>query len=134
MKTLKASLLILAAAFLGLFGYANLRILSAGEKQKPVELSSYIFQEEVDQLRSASLAKTFENMNGVKACAIKGKSACLIYYKDVVSETQLISMFANAGITHIKKKDLSKSASGCPVHGMNASFYQLISMLDLRSR
>jgi hypothetical protein len=135
MKVLKITALVLAAGFLALFGYANLRVLSIAEKLKPVELTSFRLYGEMNEQTLADLEKKIENTEGVTACTINGKSetACIIYYQDIVSESMLTSLLTNKSTMRVEKKDLAASGGGCPVHQAGASISQLIAVLDLRS-
>ena len=135
MKILKISTMVLVAGFVALFSYANLRVLSEGEKQKMVELTSFRLTGNLDAMALSSLEKEIKTKEGVRACSInpKAKTACVIYYKDVISESQVTSLLTNSSIKSVSKKDLSAGGGGCPVHQVGASLNQLISTLDVRT-
>ena len=136
MKILKITVIALAIGFVSLFGYANLRILSAGEKEKMVELTAFKLRGDFNPEKISALEKTIQQTSGVRACTInvKSQTACVIYYKEVVSETTLTQMLTGTAIQVAEKKDLAAAAKGgCPVHKAAASFTQLLTSLDLRT-
>jgi hypothetical protein len=136
MKILKITTLVLIAGFMALAGYANFRVRSEGEKQKHVELTSFQLTGHLDAAALSALEKNIKATDGVRACAINAKSetACVIYYKDVISESRLASMLTSNSIREVSKKDLAASGGGCPIHKAGASFDQLISALDVRTQ
>src|SRR5687768_6867981 len=97
MKILKMTALVLGAIVLALFGYANLRVRSEGEKQKRVALTSFRLNGNLDESALDALEKNIKTTPGVRACAISAKhaTATMIYYKDVISESKLSSMLIN---------------------------------------
>jgi hypothetical protein len=135
MKLFKAFLFMLAAGFVALFGYANLRVLSPGERMKPVELSSFHLDGKLDQTNCFALEQQIENTPGVNACTIneKSKTACVIYDYSQLQETRLVSLLGNNGTIRVEKKDLAAAGGGCPVHKVSASLSHLLTTLDLRS-
>src|SRR5690348_8219644 len=107
MKVFKVFLIVAAAAFLALFGYANLRVLSLGERTKPVELSSFHLNGDLNETKRIALEREIENTPGVNACTINGKSktACVIYDQARLQETKLVSLLGSKGTLLVEKKD-----------------------------
>ena len=135
MKYLQVTAILRVSGFVALFAYANLRVLSEGEKLKMVELTSFRLSGNLDANAVASLEKEIKSTEGVRACSIntKAKTACVIYYKDMISESQVASLLTNNSVRNVSKKDLAASGGGCPVHQVGASIDKLLSMLDVRS-
>ena len=133
MKKIKIFTLILVVAFATLFGYANLRHLSLIETLKPVALTSMKIDGHLTSQEQIELEKKISALAGVTACTISkdGDVASIIFYPDQMTEKKVAQMLSNDGSLKISEINLEKSG-GCPVHELNSSFLQLISLLDLR--
>ncbi|RAW00695.1 RNA-binding protein [Pseudochryseolinea flava] len=136
MKMLKVTTMLLVAGILTLFSYANLRVRSEGEKQKSVELTSFLLTGNLDSVALYTLEKKIQSTKGVRSCSInaRGKAACVIYYKDMISESSVASLLTEGSISKVTKKDLSATRGGCPVHQLGASFNRFMTLLDVRTQ
>jgi hypothetical protein len=133
MKTLRITSAILAVAFIALILYANLRHLSVTERLKHVQLVSFNLSGSLSDKSRVSLTEKISSSPGVTACSInpEGTIASVIYYPDEVDEATLNALLSTQCNT--EKRELA-AVGGCPVHQVNASVQQFVSMLDLRTR
>ncbi|HEY9048998.1 MAG TPA: hypothetical protein VIN08_24025 [Ohtaekwangia sp.] len=133
MKAMRFISAMLVVAFIALFAYANLRQLTITEKLKPVNLVSYSLTGNFDQHIRDNLERKINSVTGVTAFTInpEGTTASVIYHPGEVTEDALSVLLSE--YISIQKKELA-STGGCPVHQVSASFHQLITQLDLRTR
>jgi hypothetical protein len=134
MKKIKILSLSLVVVLAGLFAYANLRPLSVAEKLKPVDLASYRLKGVMTLAQRSALEQKISALPGVTACTVnkEGRVASVIFHRKEIDETQLARHLSNNGQFQVAQKALQNSG-GCPVHGMTASLYAFISVLDLRN-
>jgi hypothetical protein len=134
MKTLKTTMLILLVAFVGLFGYANIRQLSISEKLKAVHLASFTLKGGLKSEEKLALEKKVSASAGVTACSVnrEGNVASVIFYPGQTNETTLASLLSNDGQIIVTQKHLAASG-GCPVHKVNANFSAFVAVLDFRN-
>lgn len=134
MKTIKIFALILIAAFVCLFGYANVRRLSITEKLKQVNLVSFSLKGDISQAEKVQLEKNISAIAGITACSLnkEGDAASIIFYPEQVNEQRLSSLLSNKGKLKVSLKKLSVSG-GCPIHQLSGSFHEFITALDIRN-
>jgi len=134
MKKIKILSLSLVVVFAGLVVYANLRPLSIAEKLKTVDLASYRLEGLMTPAERSALEQKISALPGVTACSVnkEGRVASVLFRRKEIDEAQLASHLSNQGQWQVAQKTLQASG-GCPVHGMTASFYAFISVLDLRN-
>lgn len=134
MKTIKILTLFLVLGFFTLFGYANLRRQSLIETLKPVALTSMKIDGYMDSQERLALEKKVSMTPGITACTLgkAGDIASIIYYPEQINVETLARLLSNDGKLKISLINLEKSGV-CPVHQLNSSFNELITLLDIRN-
>jgi hypothetical protein len=133
MRILKILFVIVAAAFVAVFTYANVRSISPTARLKQIHLASFKMNGESTSDERMSLEKKITAMKGVTACSINssGTTASVTFYPDAISEQALASTLSNNSRLQIEQKEFA-TTGGCPVHAVTASFDHFMSSLDLR--
>ena len=134
MKTIKLTVLLIAAGIVVLFGYANVRQRSVTEKLKPVNLISFQLRGELIAEEVLILEKKISALPGVTACTVnqEGNTAAITFYPERITEHRLASLLATEGNLTVTPKEIV-STGGCPVHQAGTSFQKLLTSLDIRN-
>ena len=134
MKTIKLTVLLIAAGIVVLFGYANFRQRSVTEKLKPVNLISFDLRGDLREEERIILENKISASPGVTACSLnqKGNTAAITFYPDRITELRLAGLLADEGKLTVTTKEIS-STPGCPVHQVGTSFQKLLTTLDIRN-
>lgn len=134
MKTIKILTVILSIGLIGLFGYANLRQLSIIETLEPVNLASLKIDGSMSLRERLDLEKKISAAQGVTACTLskEGNIASVIFHPKQMTVETLAHLLSNEGQLKISQIALPKSG-GCPIHKLNSSFTEFISLLDIRN-
>lgn len=78
--------------------------------------------------------KKISAAQGVTACTLskEGNIASVIFYPKQMRVETLTYLLSNEGQLKISQIELPKSV-GCPIHKLNSSFTEFISLLDIRN-
>jgi hypothetical protein len=134
MRTLKFLSIGVVIVLAAVFTYANTRHLSPTEKLKEVHLASFQINGDLTAHERTVLEKKLSQLRGVTACTINstGRLASIIFYPDVISTGNIVTVLSNNNRLAISQRELAVSG-GCPVQAVSASFDRFISVIDLRN-
>ena len=135
MKTIKIVTLVFLTGFIALFGYANLRRLSVIEKLRPVNLTSVKIEGAMSAQERIELERKISTSPGVTACSLSkdGNVASIIFYPEKTSVKKLNHLLSTDGKYLVSPIELSASGGGCPIHQLNSSIHEFITVLDIRN-
>ena len=82
-----------------------------------------------------ALERTISASQGVTACSLskEGDVASIIFYPEQTSVNTLSQLMSNHGKFSVSQIELSMSGGVCPVHRLNSSIHEFITVLDIRN-